>query len=84
MSNNYIETDTPLLVTSFAYTRCGVPERVYWIVKYEQSDLFLKRVMKATCKSSWTPKLKNAALFNSPQQARRLMLTIFSNVKLDY
>lgn len=82
-SANYIALDTPLVVTSFAYTVDEKPERIYYIVKQRDSEVFLKRTMRATAKSSWTTKLKKAALFDDANKAADFLKRVFVSVNFD-
>jgi hypothetical protein len=81
--SKHIATDTPLEITTFGYIADGEVERVYYVVKQRDRDLFLKHTMKATAVSSWTPNLKKTALFYDPEKLRVAMSRIFESVIVD-
>lgn len=83
MSAEYLLSTTPVVVTSFAYTNDGIPERIYYVVKLKDDARFLKKTMRMLAKNSWTIKLKKAALFDTSERARQMVSRSFSNVSLD-
>lgn len=80
--SDFYRADEPVEISSFGWEECGVVDRVYFIVKLQSSDTFLRNTKRPSYKKSWTKKVTAATFFTNMAAAIVYCKTKFSNVRI--